>query len=269
MNNSLSSGMLDKIMAHKAEEVATHKRQRPFADLEKTLQESGLQNAQPDRLEAAFQADKKVRLMLEIKPASPSAGMLREALILPPLLRLYQQYGVAISVLTDAKYFGGNLELLAEVKQSVMVPVLRKDFIFDPYQVAEARLAGADAVLLIVKALSDPQLHELTAVIREMGMTPLIEIQDEKELERAMQVDPSILLINNRDLQTLEMDMTTTSRLAPLVPAGVIRVSASGIENRADIERLRPVCDGFLIGSLLMRQPSAEQMELTLQELTQ
>ena len=264
MNNSPSLAMLDKIMAHKAQEVAARKKQRSLADLEKELPK-----AEPEQLEAAFRSEKKTRLMLEIKPSSPSAGVLKETLDLQPLLALYQRYGVAISVLTDEAYFGGNLDLLAQVKRTVQVPVLRKDFILDPYQVAEARLAGADAVLLIVKALSDAQLNELTAAIREWGMTPLIEIQDEAELERALAVHPSILLINNRDLQTLQMDMTTTSRMAPLIPPGIIRVSASGIENRADIERLQPMCDGFLIGSLLMRQPTSADLEATLQELTQ
>ena len=195
--------------------------------------------------------------------------MLAEQLDLAPLLALYQRYGTAISVLTDAQYFGGSLNLLAEVTQTVSVPVLRKDFILDPYQVAEARRAGADAVLLIVKALSNAQLQELNAAIRHWGMTPLIEIQDEHELERALAVGPSILLIYNRDLQTLQMEMTTTSRLAPLVPPGILRVSASGIENRADMEALKPYCDGFLIGSLLMRQPSPAHLERVLLELTQ
>lgn len=251
-------------MAHKAQEVAASKKNHPLSEIEKNLKK-----AEPSRLEAAFRSPQKTRLMLEIKPSSPSAGVLQETLDLPPLLSLYQRYGVAISVLTDAQYFGGNLDLLAEVKQAVEVPVLRKDFILDPYQVLEARQAGADAVLLIVKALSNIQLNKLTTVIRDWGMTPLIEIQNEEELDRAMAVDPSILLINNRDLQTLQIDITTTSRLAPLIPEGIIRVSASGIENRADIDRLQPVCDGFLIGSLLMRQPSPEHLEKTLQELTQ
>jgi indole-3-glycerol phosphate synthase len=171
--------------------------------------------------------------------------------------------------LTDEAYFGGSLALLAQVTQAVSTPVLRKDFILDPYQVAEARLAGADAVLLIVKSLSDSQLKELTAAVRHWGMTPLIEIQDAPELERALAMDPSILLINNRDLQTLQMDMTTTSRLGPLIPPGVIRLSASGVESRADIDRLKPYCDGFLIGSLLMRQPTPAHLEKVLQELTQ
>lgn len=268
MNDSPSTGVLNKIMAHKVQEVAASKRLRSLSDLE-----NGLQTAIPGRLEAAFQPQPEgkthIPLMLEIKPSSPSAGVLAENLDLVPLLAVYQRYAAAISVLTDAQYFGGSLELLTEVSQAVPVPVLRKDFILDPYQVAEARLAGADAVLLIVKSLSDGQLNELTAAIRQWGMTPLIEIQDKTELERALAVQPSILLINNRDLQTLKMDMTTTSRLAPLIPPGIIRVSASGIESRSDIDRLKPYCDGFLIGSLLMRQPSPTHLEKVLQELTQ
>ncbi len=271
MNDSSKNGVLDRIMAHKAEEVAASKRARPLHSFEQDLKP-----ALPGRLEAAFSPpanpdpnrSNAPPLMLEIKPSSPSAGVLAEQLDLAPLLTLYQRYGAAISVLTDERYFGGSLDLLSRVTQQVSVPVLRKDFILDPYQVFEARQAGADAVLLIVKALSDSQLQELTATIRHWGMTPLIEIQDETELERALTVEPSILLINNRDLQTLAMDMSTTCRLAPLIPPGILRVSASGIENRSDIEQLQPYCDGFLIGSLLMRQPSTTHLEQVLQELT-
>jgi indole-3-glycerol phosphate synthase len=269
MKHSPSPAMLDKIMAHKAQEVAASKQQVPLCDLERDLQP-----AMAGRFEAAFRSPlstplQNSPLMLEIKPSSPSAGVLAETLDLSPLLTLYGRYGAAISVLTDEAYFGGSLALLAQVTQAVSTPVLRKDFILDPYQVAEARLAGADAVLLIVKSLSDSQLKELTAAVRHWGMTPLIEIQDAPELERALAMDPSILLINNRDLQTLQMDMTTTSRLGPLIPPGVIRLSASGVESRADIDRLKPYCDGFLIGSLLMRQPTPAHLEKVLQELTQ
>lgn len=263
MTTSTDKSVLLKIMAHKQQEIAARKQQRSLAELMKTVQP-----CEPGRLEQAFRNPTPVcKLMLEIKPASPSAGVLAETPDLSNILQAYNQAGVAISVLTDEKYFGGSLSLLAEVASRTPLPVLCKEFILDPYQLYEAREAGASAVLLIMKALEDTQLSELTQTARALGLTPLIEIQDEGELERSLAVEPTVLLINNRNLHTLDMDMDTTARLAGGIPSGILRISASGIENRADIERLQPHCDGFLIGSALMRQP-ADQLAAKLQELS-
>ncbi|HEY9686924.1 MAG TPA: indole-3-glycerol phosphate synthase TrpC [Coleofasciculaceae cyanobacterium] len=255
--------VLDEIAAHKRLELERCKQSRPL--------ESFIEDCRPAEgglLEAAFRMPQpNTKLMLEIKPSSPSAGVLAVDLNLPEVLAAYNRAGVSISVLTDERYFGGSLGLLSEVAQQSTHPVLRKDFILDPYQVYEARHAGASAVLLIVKMLNDRELTELTALVRQLGMTPLIEIQNSHELERALTVEPTILLMNNRDLQTLSMDLDTTSRLSGEIPAGIIRISASGIESRADIERLQPYCDGFLVGSVLMRQP-AGQLADKLRELT-
>lgn len=254
--------VLDEIAAHKRVEVEARKQARPL--------ETFIQNCKPAAgglLENAFQKSSSgTKLMLEIKPSSPSAGMLAAQLDLDAVLEAYNQHAVAISVLTDEKYFGGSLDLLSEVVRKTPHPALRKDFILDAYQVHEAREASASAVLLIVKMLDDAQLKELTLLIRELGMTPLIEIQDSEELQRALKVKPTILLINNRDLQSLAVDLETTPRLSAEIPAGIIRVSASGIESRADIERLQPYCDGFLIGSVLMKQPP-DQLDTKLREL--
>lgn len=266
MHNSQTKNVLGEIVAHKAQELILRKQKCQQKELEAAAQ-TLLPAA---RLEAAFyHSTATVRCILEIKPSSPSAGVLAETVDLPVLLEHYQQAGVAISVLTDQKYFGGSLDLLSQVASTVRMPVLCKDFIIDPYQIYEARCAGAQAILLIVKSLSDAQLSDLVELTLKLGMTPLIEIQDEDELNRALKVNPTIFLINNRDLKTLAIDLATTEKLAPKIPNSILKISASGIENRNDIERLKPFCDGFLIGSLLMRQPSSEKLKQTLQELTQ
>jgi indole-3-glycerol phosphate synthase len=266
MSNLQTKRVLDEIVANKAQELIARKQQRPLAQFEKDVK----MLAPGAPMEAAFLNSKPpVKCILEIKPSSPSAGVLTQTLDLDNILAAYAKFGVGISVLTDQKYFGGSLELLSKVAECVPLPVLCKDFIIDPYQVMEARQAGAHAVLLIVKALNDPQLLALYRLIKQLGMTPLVEIQDEQELSRALALEPSILLINNRNLQTLDIDLATTERLAPKVPAGILKISASGIENRRDIDRLKAYCDGFLIGSLLMRQPSPERLVETLQGLTQ
>ena len=263
MTISTGKSVLDTIVAHKREEVAGRKKQRRFEDLTQAVTP-----CPPNQLESAFrQNGPATRVMLEIKPASPSAGVLAPNLDLSQILPAYNQYGIAISVLTDAHFFGGSLDLLAQVAKQTPHPVLCKDFIIDPYQVYEARLAGSAAVLLIVKSLEDSQLAELMEVSRSLGLTPLVEVQTEDEVERALQFNPSILLINNRNLQTLEMDMETTARLSAYIPKDILRISASGIESRADIDRIQPFCDGFLIGSAMMRQP-ADKLAAALQELT-
>lgn len=263
MHISQSGNVLDAIVAHKREEIAARKQAKPLGSFI-----SEVRATESHSLEKAIQQSKTATpCILEVKPASPSAGVLTEKLDLEPLLKLYAQYGVAISVLTDEKYFGGNLELLRTISEQVALPTLCKDFIIDPYQVYEARQAGAKAVLIIVKSLTDPQLAELNQLVLRLGMTPFIEVQDEAEIERALVVQPSILLINNRNLQTLEIDLKTTERLSPKIPKGILRISASGVQNREDLLRLRAHCDGFLIGSALMREPSPEALERKLQEL--
>lgn len=262
MNATQSDNVLGRIVEHKKIEVAERKQNRPLDDWKHLVSPCA-----PRPLETAFERqDVQTRLMLEIKPASPSMGVMQSDLNLEPILDAYNQTGVAISVLTDTKFFGGSLDLLKTVVQNTHLPVLCKDFILDPYQVYEARLAGASAVLLIVKMLNDEQLLELTQLIRSLGMTPLIEIQNTEELKRALAVDSSILLINNRNLETLEIDLGTTQQLSSGIPSGILRVSASGIENRVQVENINPYCDGFLIGSALMKQP-ADQLLNKLKEL--
>lgn len=262
-SNTEGTNVLGRIVEHKKQEVADRKQNRPLADWQHLVAP-----CDPMQLETAFQRnDIRTRLMLEIKPASPSMGIMQTDLNLDPVLQAYNQAGMAISVLTDSKFFGGSLDLLKTVAKKTHLPVLCKDFILDPYQVYEARFVGASAVLLIVKMLTDTQLLELTQLIRLLGMTPLIEIQNAAELERALKAEPSILLINNRNLETLDIDMNTTQQLSALILPGILRVSASGIESRSQIEAIQPYCDGFLIGSTLMKQP-VDQLLPKLEELT-
>lgn len=211
------------------------------------------------RFELALR-DEALKLITEIKPASPSAGTLKATLDLPNILESYNRYAAAISVLTDRTFFKGSYELLSEVVRNSPLPVLCKDFILTSGQVYQARLAGAEAVLLMVKILTDAELLMLQTCIQELGMTPVVEIQNEEELDRAMKLNPSVLLINNRNLETFEISLGTTRTLAPRIPKTVITISASGIQNRSEIDALLPYCSRFLIGTALMQAGNLSDM---------
>jgi indole-3-glycerol phosphate synthase len=196
-----------------------------------------------------------VRLIAEVKRASPSKGLLRPDFDPVALAREYRAGGAAaVSVLTDERYFQGSLDHLRAVRHRVNLPLLRKDFILDPYQVYQARAAGADAVLLIVAALSDGDLQALYQLVEALDMVALIEVHDEVELRRALDIDPRIVGVNNRDLRTFEVNLETTARLRPLVPAGITLVSESGVHSRADVARLAAFgADAILVGEALVR----------------
>ncbi|MEM0952108.1 MAG: hypothetical protein AAGI66_08215 [Cyanobacteria bacterium P01_H01_bin.74] len=260
-------GILDQIVAHKKNEIAARKKTVPLETFLQNAQACSVQNQLVSVIESC-QSSQLPCFILELKPHSPSEGVLQKAPDSNAIILAYNAYGHAISVLTDAKYFGGSLDLLKNVVHQTAHPVLCKDFIIDPYQIYEARAAGAQVILLIVKALDDVALKELTTLCRTLGMTPLIEVQTEAEVKRALEVNPQVLLINNRNLQTLAIDLSTTRRLSALIPEGIYKLSASGIKTREDIESLLPFCDGFLMGSTLMKTP-VEQLPETLQHLTQ
>jgi indole-3-glycerol phosphate synthase len=196
-----------------------------------------------------------VSLIAEIKRASPSKGPLRPDLDPVSLAREYEAGGAsAISVLTDERFFQGSLEDLRAVRQSVGLPVLRKDFVIHPYQVYQARAAGADAILLIVAALDDGALYSLQELAAELGMAVLVEVHSAAELMRALKMGPAIIGVNNRDLHTFEVNLDTTVSLRPLVPAGVALVSESGVRNRDDVARLELLgVDAILVGEALVR----------------
>jgi indole-3-glycerol phosphate synthase / phosphoribosylanthranilate isomerase len=253
-----STSVLAEIIAHKREEIDERKRATSIAELEKSIEPGSgtfLKSLTGGGL----------RLITEVKPSSPSEGVLKNRPDIKTILTSYNNYASAISVLTDMRYFGGSIGLLKDVVHYTRLPVLCKDFVIDPFQIYEARLNGAQAILLIVKALEDNQLARLHSITLELGMTPVVEVQTEQELKRALDITPQVILINNRNLDNLKIDLATTEKLAPQIPDYVLTVSASGIEERNDIDRLLAHTSRFLIGSVLMKAPD---LEAKLKELT-
>ena len=202
------------------------------------------------------------RFIMEVKKASPSGH--RSGVAVRDAARAYVPIADAISVLTDAPYFSGSLEDLRTVRSLFDGPILAKDFVVDPRQVTEARAHGADAVLAIVAALADEEIAAIMAEAHRLGMDVLVETHEEAELERALALGAEIVGINNRDLKTLKTDLAVTERLAPLVPADRVLVSESGVRERADVERLGPRADAFLVGSSLMASDDVPQAARTL-----
>ena len=246
---------LAEIYAAKREEVAARKSAISQADLEirASVQSPprGFQRALLSRTYAGF------ALIAEIKKASPSKGLIREDFEPSDHARAYAVGGATcLSVLTDARFFQGHEDYLIEARAVCSLPVLRKDFMLDPWQAIESRAMGADAILLIVAMLEDSVLAEIEAAAIEQGMDVLVEVHDEAEMERAGKLKSRLIGINNRDLKTFETDIATTERLAPLAPEGAVLVSESGISDHADLERLgKSGIKCFLVGETLMRQP--------------
>jgi indole-3-glycerol phosphate synthase len=247
--------ILDQIIAHKREEVADAKRRRPAGELKEALSRA----PSPRDFERAICRGEggTIRLIAEFKRASPSKGVIRPDLDPASVARRYAAGGAsAISVLTDRKFFSGALEDIESVRAAVELPLLRKDFMIDSYQVIEARAAGADAILLIAAALELSEMADLRDAAAELGMASLVEVHNERELEKALAISPGIIGVNNRDLRTFEVDFETTLRLRPLIPEGILVVSESGIRDREDVRRLQEAgVDAILVGESLMRQP--------------
>jgi len=248
------ASVLQEIVAHKRREVAAARTRLPLRALEERLA-----GAPPVRPFAHALRGPGLRLIAEIKARSPSRGPLREGLDPVALARDYVRAGAAaISVLTDERYFGGSLAHLAAVRWALPQgpPLLRKDFIVDPYQVYEARAHGADAVLLIAACLGEGELRELLALSRALGMDALVEVHDEEELGRALGAGASLVGINNRDLRTFRVDLGTTARLRPLIPPQVTVVAESGIQTPEDVAHMAALgVHALLVGEALVTAP--------------
>lgn len=245
--------ILDQILAAKRAEVARAKTQRP-----ETLLRDLLESAPAVRnFFAPLAAPGPIKLIAEVKKASPSKGVIRADFHPVEIARTYERHGAAcLSVLTDESYFQGSLNYLTQIKAAVGIPVLRKDFILDPYQLVEARAAGADAVLLIAECLDDCGLRSLLNQAVELGMTPLVELYDPANLQRVFDAGATLIGVNNRDLHTFHTDLEHTLRLRPAVPDQCVLVAESGIRTRADVLRLEAAgVDAMLVGETLMAQP--------------
>ena len=247
--------ILDKIVGYKREEVEAAKQRVPLHELERQI--SGM--APPRGFRAKLQTKRNAGefgLIAEIKKASPSKGMIREDFDPPVLARAYEDGGATcLSVLTDKPSFQGDLAYIQRVHAASTLPVLRKDFFLEPYQVAEARAAGADCILIILAMIDDAVARDLLAEAKRHRMDMLVEVHDEAELDRALALDADMIGINNRDLRSFATDLGVTERLAPRIPPSVLVVAESGLSTPIDLQRLAEIgVTTFLIGESLMRQ---------------
>jgi len=248
--------ILKKIVVHKREAVAAAKLTQPLAEVKARV---GDREDQPRGFERALRAAAQsgwTAIIAEVKKGSPSKGVIRPDFDPLDIAITYQENGATcLSVLTDEQFFLGHLRNLALIREQVGLPLLRKDFIFDPYQVYEAAANGADAILLIAAMLDLSALRELKALAGELYLDVLLEVHDERELEMALATDCGLIGINNRSLHTFVTDLSVTERLARLIPSERLVVAESGINCRADVERLRSAGAGaFLVGESLMRE---------------
>jgi indole-3-glycerol phosphate synthase len=248
------SDILEKILAVKREEIVAAKQKRPLAALRGDAEKAGKPRDFIGALRSKISAGMPA-VIAEVKKASPSKGVLRADFDPAAIARSYARHGAAcLSVLTDAEFFQGSRDYLVQARETSGLPVLRKDFIVDAYQIHEARAMGADCVLLIVAALDDDTMIGLERVARELGMAVLVEVHDANEFERALNLQTSLLGINNRNLRTFETRLETTLNLLERIPEGKLVVTESGILTSGDVERMRSAgVEAFLVGEAFMR----------------
>jgi indole-3-glycerol phosphate synthase / phosphoribosylanthranilate isomerase len=244
----VTGGVLDRIVARTRRDVAVRAERIPRAALEDRIEGT------PRDFRGALAAP-GLGLIAEFKPRSPSRGDLRPDAVPEEFAAAYRPYAAAISVLCDEPFFGGSREALGRIRAASGLPVLCKDFLVTPYQLIEARAAGADAVLLMVVLLDDAELRELRALARSLGMATLVEVHDATERARALDAGADIVGVNSRDLRTLDVDLARIEELADGLPAGVVRIGESGLHDRDDVARVAPLVDAVLIGTALMTSP--------------
>ncbi|WP_206860092.1 indole-3-glycerol phosphate synthase TrpC [Lysobacter changpingensis] len=249
------SDILDTILARKAEEIQQRSRVRPLEDLRARALQQPPTRGFADAIRRRHAAG-EAAVIAEVKKASPSKGLIRKDFDPAQIARSYEAGGAAcLSVLTDVDFFQGSNLYLGEARAACSLPVLRKDFTIDPYQVYEARVIGADAILLIVAALEDGPLVEMANLAMELGMDVLVEVHDIDELERALQTDCELIGVNNRNLRTFEVSLDTTLALKDAVPRDRTLVTESGIATQADVAKMREAgVQTFLVGESFMRE---------------
>ena len=248
--------ILDKIVATKREEIASAKLVRPEAELRSALSDA----PQVRDFFAPLAAGPPIRLIAEVKKASPSKGLIRADFDPVTIASAYEKAGAScISCLTDESYFQGHLDFLTSIRQKVALPILRKDFLIDSYQLLEARVAGADAVLLIAECLDDCNLRKLHNEAIELGMTPLVEFYEPENCERVLEAGATLIGVNNRDLRTFEVDLGHCIRMRRQIPDSCVFVGESGIHGFADARLLQDAgIDAMLVGEHLMSQPDID-----------
>lgn len=253
--------ILKNIVVHKQVEVATAKASASLDELKSRIADLEDVPRGFERHLREANASNWTAIIAEVKKGSPSKGVIREDFDPLEIAAIYQDNGATcLSVLTDEHFFLGHLRYLAQIREVVSLPLLRKDFICDPYQIYEARAAGADAILLIAAMLDLEQLREFHATAREIQLDVLLEVHDEGEMEKALQTDCTMIGVNNRNLRTFATDLGTTGRLARMMPSGHLLVTESGINNRDDINRLAAEgAQAYLIGESMMREADIGQ----------
>lgn len=254
MTANARPNILRQILATKADEVARRAVDRPLSRLRAAVEQLSPPRGFINAIENSID-DGRVAVIAEIKKASPSEGVIRADFAPADLARDFAEHGaVCLSVLTDETWFQGHDRYLAEAREACALPILRKDFVIDPYQIFEARQLGADAVLLIVAALGDPSLHELAELAHALGLDVLVEVHDKNELVRALQLPCRLIGINNRNLHTFETHLDTTLNLCTSIPPNRIVVTESGLSQRAEVAQMRQHnVNAFLTGTALMR----------------